>query len=431
MVSRTNSCHRNLMNNSDESGLPPYFLKFLTEIAKALTAAGIAVMPIESILKKICQAYGVKAEEIINFPTFLLIKIADGESKALEITMQKPGVLPLDQVSRLYELIYQAENAEITPEQGIKRVNEIINVKRQHNYIKNIFGDAMFSIGLGMLFLPTPNELFFCGSLGAIAGLILAYSENKPKLTLILPVLTAFIVSTIFFFGFKYGIVNGSLNILVPALAYFIPGAVLSTGMFELAANNVVSGATRLVQGVVILLLLLFGVIVSLQIVGLSGTDIIVNTASPIDWWAPYIGILIFTMGMYFLMSIRNKDMLGILIVLFATFLGQQAGNYLFGGLFGAFIGSITMTMLGTFLERSKLRTPYYVSILPAFWILVPGAVGFISLATLVENYSSSIAGLIQVALTFVAISTGLLIGAVIVDPLKIGSYAQVTEQEL
>ncbi|MEN6622080.1 MAG: threonine/serine exporter family protein, partial [Smithella sp.] len=39
--------------------------------------------------------------------------------------------------------------------------------------------------------------------------------------------------------------------------------------------------------------------------------------------------------------------------------------------------------VLGTFLERSKLKTPYYVSIIPAFWILVPGSLGFISLATL------------------------------------------------
>ena len=53
---------------------------------------------------------------------------------------------------------------------------------------------------------------------------------------------------------------------MVPALAYFIPGAVLSTGMFELAANNLVSGASRLVQGVVILLLLLFGVLIGLRL---------------------------------------------------------------------------------------------------------------------------------------------------------------------
>jgi uncharacterized membrane protein YjjP (DUF1212 family) len=422
MASKINSSHINPSNITKEGDFPPKLLEFLSELARALTSAGIAVMSIEFILKKICEAYGVKAEEVIDFPTFLLIKISNGDSKSLAVTGQKPGLIPLDQVSRLYELIYQAEDAEITPEQGINRINEIINVKPQHNYVKHILGYAIYSTGLGLLLLPTINELFFCGALGAIVGLFVAYSEDKPKLTLILPVLTAFIVSMIFFFGVKQGIVNGSLTILVPALSYFIPGAILATGMFELAANNVISGASRLVQGVVILLLLLFGVIVGLQVVGLSpGAFMVASTVSPLGWWAPYIGILVFTLGMYLLMSIRKKDMLGVLIVLFATFVGQQAGNYLLGGLFGAFIGSAIMAMVGTYLERSKLKTPYYVSIIPAFWILVPGSLGFISLAALAgQNYSASIANLILVALTFVAISMGLLIGAVIADPLKI-----------
>jgi uncharacterized membrane protein YjjP (DUF1212 family) len=422
MVRESNSFHINPSNISNEGDLPPHLLEFLTELARALTAAGIAVMPIESILKKICQAYGVNAEEVIDFPTFVLIKITDGDSKALAVAGQKPGLLPLDQVSKLYELIYKAENAEITPKEGIKNIKEIRNAKRHHNYVKHILGYALYSAGLGMLLLPTTNELFFCGVLGAIVGLIVGYSEDKPRFTLILPVLTAFMVSIIFFLGVKLGFVGGSLTILVPALSYFIPGAVLVTGMFELAANNVVSGASRLVQGAVILLLLLFGVIMGLQVVGLSpGAYMVANLAIPLGWWAPYIGILVFTLGMYLLMSIRNQDMPGVLIVLFATFLGQQAGNYLLGGLFGAFIGSVTMTMMGTFLERSKIKTPYYVSIIPAFWILVPGSLGFISLAALAgQNYSASIANLILVVLTFVAISMGLLIGAVIADPLKI-----------
>jgi len=421
MVSESTLSNANLSNVSGGTDFPPQLLEFLTELARALTSAGIAVMTIESIIKEICVAYGVKAEAVVDFPTFILIKIADGESKALTVMGQKPGFLPLDQVSRLYELIYQAEKAEITPEDGIKRIKEIIGVKRHANYIKHIVGYALYSIGLGMLLLPTINELFFCGVLGAVMGVIVGYSEDKPRLEMVRPVLTAFLVSVVFFFGVKQGIVTNSLTILIPSLSYFIPGAFLATGMFELAANNVISGASRLVQGVVILLLLLFGVILGLQVVGLSGKYMVANVVASLGWWAPYIGILIFTMGLYLLMSIRNKDMPGVLIVLFATFLGQQAGNYLLGGLFGAFVGSCIMTMVGTYLERSKLKTPYYVSIIPAFWILVPGSLGFINLAAFVgQNYSASMANLLLVILTFVAISMGLLIGAVISDPLKI-----------
>ncbi|NYB52667.1 MAG: threonine/serine exporter family protein [Methanobacteriaceae archaeon] len=427
MVPDRTSSNINPSNISSEGEFPPKLLEFLTEIARAMTLAGIAVMTIETILKNICRAYGVKAQEVIDFPTFVLIKISDGSSKALAVTGQKPGMLPLDQVSRLYELIYRAEKAEISPEQGINRIKEIIYAERQHNYIRHILGYAIYSIGLGMLLLPTINELLLCGGLGAIVGLIIGYSEDKPRLNLISPVLTAFMVSAIFFFCVKQGMVRGSLTILVPALSYFIPGAVLATGMYELAANNVISGASRLIQGVVILLLLLFGVIMGIQVVGLSpGAYMVAYLAVPLGWWAPYAGVLIFTGGMYLLMSIRNRDMLGVFIVLFSTFAGLQVGNYLLGGLFGAFLGSATMTIVGTYLERSRLKTPYYVSIIPSFWILVPGSLGFITLAALAsEAYPASASNLIMVVLTFVAISMGILIGAVIADPLKIEYYGK------
>ncbi len=71
-------------------------------------------------------------------------------------------------------------------------------------------------------------------------------------------------------------------------------------------------------------------------------------------------------------------------------------------------MGSIIMTMLGTFLERSKIKSSR------STWIY---QFSCISGAELFLLHCQSF----QVALTFVVISTGLLIGAVIVDPLKIG----------
>ena len=57
---------------------------------------------------------------------------------------------------------------------------------------------------------------------------------------------------------------------------------------------------------------------------------------------------------------------------------------------------------------------------MPAFWILVPGSLSFLSLATLVnQNYITALNYSVVVAMTIVAISLGLLIGAVATEPLK------------
>ena len=395
-------------------------MEFLTELGKALTASGISVVDITSILEKIADAYDIKAE-ILVFPTMILIKIGEHESAPLNAANQKPGLLPLNQVSEIYELIYRAEAAEITLDEAKKCLRKILSEKHQFGPIGILIGYILFSMGIGMLLQPTVEQLIVSGVLGAIVGILLILSRNRLRFLLILPVIAAFIVSSLFLWGVKGGLITGSVTMLLPALAYFLPGATLTTGMFELAYGEIISGASRVIYGTAILFLILFGVLVGIQITGIPPQSLLIaNSVNGLGWWAPYLGVLIFAVGMYLFMSIRNKDMPWVILILYIAFFGQQIGNHIVGGFFGAFSGSLLMAISGTIIERRDHKTPSFVSVLPAFWILVPGSLGFISLATFVtQNYFAAITDATLVAMTIVAISLGLLLGAVITEPLK------------
>ena len=405
-----------IVNETSSNGL----MEFLTELGKALTASGISVVDITSILEKVAQAYNVKAE-ILVFPTMLLLKIGEQESAPLNAAIQKPGLLPLNQVSEIYDLIYKAEAGEISPIEGKKCLRKILSEKHKFGPLGILLGYILFSMGIGMLLQPTPEQLVVSGVLGAIVGILLIFSRGRNRFLLILPVVAAMIVTSLSIWGVKSGLVTGSVAMLLPALAYFLPGATLTTGMFELAYGEIISGASRVIYGTAILFLILFGVLVGIQITGISQQNFLVtNPLNALGWWAPYLGVFIFAMGMYLFMSIKNKDLPWVILILYIAFFGQQAGNHFVGGVFGAFSGSLLMTISGTIIERRDHRTPSIVSIMPAFWILVPGALGFMSLATLVsQNYFTAITDGIMVAMTIVAISLGLLIGAVITEPLK------------
>ena len=183
--------------------------------------------------------------------------------------------------------------------------------------------------------------------------------------------------------------------------------------MFELAYGEIISGASRVIYGTAILFLILFGVLVGIQITGISQQNFLVaNSMNALGWWAPYLGVLIFGVGMYLFMSIRNKDLPWVILILYIAFFGQQAGNYLIGGFFGAFSGSLLMAISGTIIERRDHKTPSFVSIMPAFWILVPGSLGFMSLATFMsQSYLAAITDAVVVAMTIVAISLGTFTG--------------------
>ena len=412
---------KNVVGTKDGRSIHGMF-EFLTELGKALIAAGISVTAVQSILEDISEAYNVKAE-IIVFPTVILIKLGNEESAPLTAANQLPGSLPLHQVSELYELIYKAEKAEISPVEGKKCVRDILSQKHRFGPAGIFIGYILFAIGLGMLLQPTQQQLIASGGAGAIVGLLLILGKNNPRLGLVLPVVSALLVSIFIFWGIKQGLIVGSIAVLIPALAYFLPGATFTTGMFELASGNIISGSSRVIYGVAVLFLLLFGVLIGMQIIGLPQEEFISTVPFNIfQGWISFFGILIFAVGMYFFMSIRRKDLPWILLVLYIAFFGQQFGNYLIGGFSGAFFGSLLMTISGTLIGRSPIRTPSFVSILPAFWVLVPGSIGFISIASLVgQNYFSAVNNLTAVVMTVVAISLGLLVGAAIVEPLKLG----------
>ena len=92
---------RDTINTKNGESIHGMF-EFLTELGKALTAAGISVTAVQSILEDITEAYNVKAE-IIVFPTVLLIKLGNEESAPLTAANQLPGSLPLHHVSELYK----------------------------------------------------------------------------------------------------------------------------------------------------------------------------------------------------------------------------------------------------------------------------------------------------------------------------------------
>ena len=394
-------------------------LEFLTELGKALTSSGISIVDITSILERIATAYGIHAE-ILIFPTMLVIKLHE-ESEQISISNQKPGYTPLNQVSELYELIYRAEAAEISPKEGKKCIKYILKEKHYFGPAGIILGYILFSVGIGLLLQPSPEQLITAGIFGTITGFLIFLGSKKPRFSLLLPVIAAFVVSSLYFWGFEKGLITGSFMMLIPALAYFLPGATLTTGMFELASGEIISGSSRIIYGTAILFLLLFGVLMGMQIIGLSFDELVATkSVSIIGWWVPYLGILIFSLGMYFFMSIRNKDMPFVLLILFIAFISQQIGNYFVGGLFGAFLGSLFMSISGTILENLDHKTPSFISVMPAFWVLVPGSLGFISLASFIgKNYPVAINDTLLVILTIVAISLGLMVGAVITEPLK------------
>jgi uncharacterized membrane protein YjjB (DUF3815 family) len=98
--------------------------------------------------------------------------------------------------------------------------------------------------------------------------------------------------------------------------------------------------------------------------------------------------------------------------VLVAAWLGQVIGDRLFGGATSGFFGALAMTPLALALATIPGGPPSQVTFLPAFWLLVPGALGLAGVTKVIgDPASAGLGDLVEPLGSIVAIALGVLCG--------------------
>jgi uncharacterized membrane protein YjjB (DUF3815 family) len=149
-----------------------------------------------------------------------------------------------------------------------------------------------------------------------------------------------------------------------------------------------ISGAARLVSAVVQLGLLAFGILVGIEAAGISATQAFTSSSRLLGQWAPWVGVLVFAVGVMVAYSAPPGTFPGLVVVLYAAWIGQVVGNHLLGGYVSGFIGALVMTPVATVVARTRFGMPAYAAFLPGFWLLVPGAMGLVGLTELAGTAS-------------------------------------------
>lgn len=389
-------------------------VEFLEELSRALIASGNSVSETERILRGVAESQNVEVEVSV-LPTMLIIK-AGGETSRMSLAAQSPGVMPLHQVTKIYRLIDDVRSGGTEISDALDELREIVGGPHRFGRYGMFLGYLLLSVGIAFLIQPDLNLVVYSSLLSVISGALIVLGYGNRRLSLIMPVIASFTVSGVAFFLIRAGAVTGNLTLIVPPLIYFIPGVTLTTGIYELASGELVSGSSRVIYGCMLLLLLVFGVLMGMQINGFPQEEFAAIKISTLSY-SPYIGAVLFAAGIYLFLSVYRSDFPWILLVLYTALVGQQLGNTIGGGLLGAFLGALSMTLVARAIEMAG-KTPHFVTLYPAFWFLAPGSIGFIGLANLLgKNYLTSIAEITLFSMTVIAIALGLLVGALLTEP--------------
>jgi uncharacterized membrane protein YjjP (DUF1212 family) len=325
---------------------------------------------------------------VVAFPTAIFISVDDGTGERVTLAEGPISSLRLDQISDVYTLGAEVQKREKTPAEGLAELTAILRKPARFGTFGIIAGHTVISTGLAMVLMPTPGNLIAAALLGTFVGGLKAVRRKNEVLAVPLSVVASVLVSAIVFLAARYGAPVEPLHALIPPLVTFLPGAMLAMGMVEIAYGDMVSGTSRLVNGFVQLVLLAFGLAAGAAIAGVGMAPLLEagENMTPIAW-VSWLGVL-------------------------ATFAAQQASSHLFGSEYSGFFGAMVATPLVYLIQLKFNGPPAMVTFLPSFWLLVPGALGLISVKRMLSDRAAGLEGLTAAVFVFAAIALGTLMGA-------------------
>ena len=382
-------------------------------LGQAYLACGEQTAKVELLLRRTASAYGMRKSRVVAFPTAVFVSFHDSTGEHVTLAECEPQTLRLDQMADVYALGEAAQGAKVEPREGLERLAAIRRQSARFGRVGLVAGHTILTVGLALILMPTPTNLVAATLLGLMVGLLKLFNRGRTVSSVPLPVIAATAVSALVFLAIRYGVRVDPLHALVPPLVTFLPGTMLTLGMVELAYGDMVSGSSRLIAGFIQLVLLAFGLTIGAALIGYHPGDLLYSAGDYVKMpWAPWVGVLVFGIGVYLHFSAPRNSLKWMILVLFLVFATQWLTASLFGSSISGFFGTLVATPLGYLIQLRFRGPPAVVTFLPSFWLLVPGALGLLSVTHMLSDRAAGIDGLVTVVFVIASIALGTLIGA-------------------
>lgn len=385
---------------------------FLVALGSALLSVGTAVTDIQSTLKRVAVALGSPNATLIVFPTLIFVGLPDEKETRFEVAEPLGGEVRFDRAARIYRVVDQALAGHITAAQGKQDIRQLTAAPPRFPFLVRVLGHGIASGGVALVLLGADAlSLVYALILGLLVGVAKLVIRPGTYAAILLPVATAFVLAVIVFTLARTVVVTEPLQVLIPPLVTLLPGAVLTTGVQELAAGDMVAGSSRLVSGIAQLLFLAFGILAALAVTGTPASTALIANQPALGAFQPWVGVVLFSVGVFLYYCGPRRSVFYLTAVLLVAYGGQVLGAILTGSVFSGFVGALALTVVAYLVQSLPGAPPAVVCFLPAFWLLVPGATGLIRLAqgaTGADFDASSVTNLLG---SILSIALGVLVG--------------------
>lgn len=405
----------------EEALSPQLLLDYLVDLGSALMSAGCPTHRLEELLVTVARLEG-RTADVFAVPTGLFVGLRTPEGQASLTTMVRVSewTNDLERLSALDELVNEVADRTLTIPEARLKIREVLGRPPPWNRAVQLLASVASSAGAAVSFGGGwVDSLLAGGGALLLRGLMFSITQTPGVRVLenfIGGLLAALVgwVSTLLWPGHSREALV--LAIIIPLL----PGLTLTTGLSELTYRNLVAGTARMMHAAVTLLSLVFGIalVVGLEnAMGLhSAPAALAREAAAWGWQV--VALLFAALGFGVMLGLP-REKLHIALLSGAAVWIVTALTRPLPGAHAAFINALVLAIGANLAARATGR-PAQLYLMPGMLLLVPGALSFRSLDSLLSGDAVvGLGGLADVMMIAGALVMGLLVANVAMPPRK------------
>ncbi|MBO0900921.1 threonine/serine exporter family protein [Cellulomonas sp. zg-ZUI222] len=389
-------------------------VQLLVRLGEAMIDAGSPIVQVNSTLQRVAAVNGLPDAAVVTFPTALIVSVPQHDTVQTAVSTAGSRALRLDQVSDVLDLANSAQRGDVRPREALEQLQRIVASDPATSTARRAAGYVAVAAGLSMVLGGGWLDTLVAAALGGVVAVLTAATRRVPPVYQgLIVAVCAFVVAVPVLLLVRTGWSVGLLAPLVAPLVTFLPGALLTTGVIDLATRQMIAGSSRLAAGVMQLVLLALGITAAAGLVGVPAADVGSTGADhPLGWVATWLGVLVYAVGVTTNNEAHRGSLPWITLVLVVGYAGQVLGGVLFGAVVSSFVGALAMTPVAMLAAARRGGPPFLVTFLPGFWLLVPGALGLVGVTSaLGRSTDQAITTIVTTGVSMVAISLGVLAG--------------------
>ncbi len=383
-------------------------VEFLLRLGRALNQSGYPADSLKELLGAVSLRLGLPHVEVYNTATGLQLAFGPLSRQRTYLMAVAPGNLDLSKMTGLDRVALRVMEGRLTVAEGIERVERIEAAASPYGPIPTALAYALASGAFAQLFGGGLREITLAVVIGGLTGLLALVAARSHRAEDLLGPVAAFLSAFIAAAVAARAMQISSSIVTLAGLVILLPGLTLTIALEELSTRHLVTGVSRLSAALITFLGIVFGVAMGSQIAQISFGPAHSAAPIPLPPWASLAAVGVSVLAITVILRAQPRD-IGWVAVGVAIAYGASSLGALALGPLGAFLGALALGLASNLFSILRNR-PALLMQAPGLFILVPGSIGYLGLAALLQsNTLSGVQAAFQMFLIGAALVYGLL----------------------